>query len=76
MATKNKKKIIKKKTATKVIDYKKKYDMLFEHVDNLLAEMSTLANDIYDVGLSDRSIVESLNEYQRDTLKLMDKLDK
>lgn len=71
MATKTKK--IKSK---KVVDYKKKYDELFEHVDNLLAEMSTLANDIYDVGLSDRSIVESLNEYQRDTLKLMDKLDK
>ena len=78
MATKTKKKIIKKKkiAAAKVVDYKKKYDELFDHMDSLLSEMSTLADDIYDIGLSDRTIVDTLNEYYRDTLKLMHRLEK
>jgi len=76
MPTKTKKKIIKKKTASKVVDYKKKYDELFNHMDSLLSEMSTLANDIYDIGMSDRTIVETLNDYYRDTLKLLHKLEK
>jgi|LakMenE18May11ns_1017448.scaffolds.fasta_scaffold8883845_2 hypothetical protein len=76
MPTKTKKKIIKKKTASNVVDYKKKYDELFNHMDSLLSEMSTLANDIYDIGMSDRTIVETLNDYYRDTLKLLHKLEK
>lgn len=77
MPTKTKKKIIKKKiAAAKVVDYKKKYDELFDHMDSLLSEMSTLADDIYDIGLSDRTIVDTLNEYYRDTLKLMHRLEK
>jgi hypothetical protein len=71
MATKTKK--IKSK---KVVDYKKKYEMLFEHMDNMLSNMSVLSEDIYDLGLSDKYIVETLKEYQKDTLKLMNKLDK
>jgi hypothetical protein len=76
MATKTKKKIIKKKTVSDVVDYKKKYYELFDHMDSLLSQMSTLADDIYDIGMSDRSIVDALNEYYKDTLKLMHKLEK
>ena len=66
----------KKIKSKKVVDYKKKYEMLFEHMDNMLSNMSVLSEDIYDLGLSDKYIVETLKEYQKDTLKLMNKLDK
>ena len=56
--------------------YTKKYDKLFDHVDSLLSQMSTLSGDIYDIGLTDRTIVETLQEYYDDTSKLMDKLEK
>lgn len=65
-----------KDKAKKDIDYKHRYDMLVDHMDELLSDLSQLVDDIETLDMGSKSISSELKRYITDSTKILVKIER
>jgi predicted nuclease with TOPRIM domain len=60
----------------KVVDYKRKYEMLADHMDELVSDLAQLVDDIEQLDMGRKSITSELKRFVTDSTKFLVKTER
>jgi predicted nuclease with TOPRIM domain len=60
----------------KVMDYKRKYEMLADHMDELVSDLAQLVDDIEELNMGSKSITSELKRFVTDSTKFLVKTER
>jgi hypothetical protein len=60
----------------KPVDYKRKYEMLVDHMDELVSDLSQLVDDIEEMDIGTVTIISELKAYVTDSTKFLVKIER
>ncbi len=60
----------------KVMNHKHKYEMLADHMDELLSDLAQLVDDIEELDMGSKSITSELKRYVTDSTKFLVKVER
>jgi hypothetical protein len=60
----------------KVVDYKRKYEMLADHMDELVSDLAQLVDDIEEMDIGTVTIISELKAYVTDSTKFLVKIER
>jgi len=60
----------------KVMDYKRKYEMLADHMDELVSDLAQLVDDIEQLDMGRKSITSELERFVTDSTKFLVKAER
>jgi len=60
----------------KVMDYKRKYEMLADHMDELVSDLAQLVDDIEQLDMGRKSITSELKRFVTDSTKFLVKAER
>jgi hypothetical protein len=67
---------IKKIKSKKIVDYKRKYEMLADHMDELVSDLAQLVDDIEELNMGNKPITSELKRFVTDSTKFLVKTER
>ena len=60
----------------RVMDYKRKYEMLADHMDELVSDLAQLVDDIEELNMGNKPITSELKRFVTDSTKFLVKTER